>query len=1027
MKTVKIRRTGGLAVAALLVAGAVRAASFDVASGEVKTLDDSTVRGYDAASVAAGGVLVFDTSEAPPFAVTGAGVVRKANAATWTMAAANDEFAGTWELVGGVVQSNPSIPNPFGKSDASGGPRVVVTNGATLAIMDSAASYGSMQFLIGGDGVDGRGALEFAAGVVHTDGYMIRNVALAEDATLTLKRGCVIIVAGGAFDLNGRKLTLTGGGGLHLLGARISERGEWLVTGEPGLVTTLLFRSWNSGSPAGGVTDADEMRFTLGGFATLGFYNRYQPFSRPLQVRGQGNTLSHQEQFPIAEDRTHAHQAWRGPITFLAEEGALAELTVSVGSSACGFALPGKISGPGSLAFAGNGCIFIENAANDYTGGTAFGNGTYVLGARSSIPALVPEDVPLDLVWTNGNLVLSEGETGALTARQINVRNAKPNDWSTALTLAGADVTLAKGGFWGAGVGTPPDYYTYNSRLVVTNTLVRAEDLTQKDTFNKSNPAYASMSNSLVVGQGAFGTLEIEAGSVISNRLQVGLHGNAIWDNVSFGAVRQRGGRMVAVDPDNSFLKGSALGVGQSCGGYYELSGGELVTHGSFSVGASGAGALWMRGGSLVATNVLSSSSVGRFELGSFNGGHGSLRVSGGTFRYHGDSDLFVGRGWTSNAVQVLTVDGADAVCDFGEARLNFGYGNYGGSTFCVNLNGGVLTVGQFYKHSNENRHLENRLYVNFDGGTFRAGGKSNAEVFGVGAFGADRITVYAGGATFDTDGRDIFVRQPIQSPTGPGLASISLAAPIPHASSPAVRIQSETGSGASAFAHYDWDTHTIDRIDLLSAGVGYEDAAVTLYFASGQTRTIDAANVTFAAQATGGALTKTGQGTLTLSAVNTWAGATCVRGGTLKTACDGALPAGTDVILAGGATLDLDDTAQRIASVTYQVGGGEIVNAGQSALPTAVSLAISVEEILSGQAIELPGDFDLSTVTLTVMGAFPAEMPTEMRYPFVTTTGRWTGTPTIVAPALPKGWLISVGSRRITFKPAKGGLLILR
>ena len=58
MKTVEIRRTGGLAVAALLVAGAVRASSFDVASGEVKTLDDSTVSSYDAASVAAGGVLV---------------------------------------------------------------------------------------------------------------------------------------------------------------------------------------------------------------------------------------------------------------------------------------------------------------------------------------------------------------------------------------------------------------------------------------------------------------------------------------------------------------------------------------------------------------------------------------------------------------------------------------------------------------------------------------------------------------------------------------------------------------------------------------------------------------------------------------------------------------------------------------------------------------------------------------------------------------------------------------------------------
>lgn len=73
MSTIKNRTRFGLAAAALLVAGMVRAASLDVASGEVKTLDDGTVGGYDAVSVAAGGVLILDTSEAPTFAITGAG------------------------------------------------------------------------------------------------------------------------------------------------------------------------------------------------------------------------------------------------------------------------------------------------------------------------------------------------------------------------------------------------------------------------------------------------------------------------------------------------------------------------------------------------------------------------------------------------------------------------------------------------------------------------------------------------------------------------------------------------------------------------------------------------------------------------------------------------------------------------------------------------------------------------------------------------------------------------------------------
>ena len=1010
---------GGLALASLVCAAAVRAASLDVAAGETKTLDDAAIAGYDAISVASGGLLVLDTTAAPSVPITGEGVVRKSNSATWTMAAANADFVGTWEFVGGIVQTNPQIPNPFGKTDSSGGYRVVVTNGATLSVGDSAAAYGNMKFLIGGTGVDGRGALEFTEKVSHTSGGMIRYLTLADDATLTMKG--LLILAYGLIDLDGRQLTLTGGGSFQLMGMRISERGEWRVVGEPGKQTTLLFRSWNSTNPEGKVTDADEMSFVLDGYATLGFYNRYQPFRRPLQVRGARNVLSHDEQFAIAADPTHEHQAWPGPITFLDGGDVLSSLTVSVPKATCGFALSGRISGPGALAFSGAGRVFIDDSSNDYTGGTTFGSGSYVLGARTAIPGFLPEGAPLDIVWTKGHLVLSGGDS--YRVRCLNVQAAAADDFATAVTLDGVDVTVSKDGFWGVGVGGQ------GSRLVVTNALVRSEDLSQADTFNAGHPDYASMTNSLVVGRGARGVLEIEAGAVISNRLQVGQHGNAIWDAVSFGAVRQRGGQMVAVDPNGSFTKGNVLGGGQSCGGYYELVDGAFVSHGYFSVGSSGVGALWMRGGSFTVTNVLDTSRLGNFELGSFNGGHGSFRVSGGAFRHCGAEDVFVGRGWTSSAVQVLTVDGASGDCDFGNARVNFGYGNYGGSTFCVNLNGGVLTAAEFYKHTNANRHLENGLYVNFDGGTFRVGGSDGKSLFGTGTVGADRVTVAAGGATIDTCGRLAYVYQPILAPTGKGLASIRLPAPIKQTALPAVKITSSTGVGASAFAHYDWETRTIDRIDVLSAGVGYEDATVSLYFGMGkeQTQTIDASNVTLAENAPGGSFTKAGLGTLVLCAANAWNGATHVAGGTLKAECDGAIPAGTDVVLSGGGILDLGDTVQKIASVTYRVGGGQVINAGHAEMPDTAALEISVDDILAGKALALAGDVDLSKMTLTITGAFPEEMPESKRYAFVTTTGRLSGRPTIHAPDLPKDWWISVGASRLTLRPMKGGLLILR
>ena len=1010
---------GGLALASLICAAAVRAASFDVAAGETKTLDDAAIAGYDAISVASGGILVLNTAAAPSVPITGEGVVRKSNGASWTMAAANSDFAGTWEIVGGIVQSDPQFPNPFGKADATGGYRVVVTNGATLSVGDSAAAYGNMKFLIGGTGVDGRGALEFTANVSHTSGGMIRYLTLADDATLTMKG--LLILAYGSIDLAGKQLTLAGGGSLQLMDTRISERGEWRVVGESGKQTTLLFRSWNSKNMSGAVTDADEMIFILDGYATLGFYNCYQPFRRPLQVRGVGNVLSHQEQFTIAADLTHEHQAWLGPITFLDGGDVLSSLTVSVPSEVCGFALSGRISGPGSLAFSGKGRVFIDDPANDYTGGTTFGLGAYVLGSRTAIPGFLPEGAPIDIVWTKGHLVLSGGDS--YHVRHLNVQAAAADDFATAVTLDGVDMTVSKDGFWGVGIGGQ------GSRLVVTNALVHSEDLSQADTFNAAYPAYASMTNSLVVGRGARGILEIEAGSVISNRLQVGQHGSAIWDAASFGAVRQRGGQVVAVDPNGSFTKGNVLGGGQSCGGYYELVDGALVSHGCFSVGLSGVGALWMRGGSLIVTNVLDTSSLGSFELGSFNGGYGSFRVSGGAFRYCGDEDVFVGRGWTSSAVQVLTVDGASGDCDFGNARVNFGYENYGGSTFCVNLNGGVLTAAEFYKHTNKDHHLENGLYVNFDGGTFRAGGPDGKSLFGTGSVGADRVTVAAGGATIDTCGRLAYVYQPILAPAGKGLASIRLPSPIKQTALPAVKITSSTGVGASAFAHYDWETRTIDRIDVLSAGVGYEDATVSLYFGMGAnwTQTIDASNITLAENAPGGSFTKAGLGTLVLCAANAWNGATHVAGGTLKVSCDGAIPAGSDVVLSGGGILDLDDTVQKIASVTYRVGGGQIVNAGHAEMPDTAVLEISVDDILAGKSIALAGDVDLSKVTLTITGEFPAEMSESMRYAFVTTTGRLSGIPTICAPALPKSWRIFVRSSRLTLRRMNGGVIVLR
>lgn len=1013
-----------LAMAAVL-SGTARAASFDVGTGEVKTLDDAAIGQYGAISVAPGGVLVLDTSEAPSVAITGSGVIRKSNSASWTMNAENTVFAGTWEIIGGVVECSTDM-NPFGRNIAgSGGCVIAVTNGATLAVSGdgvSAAGFDNKMVVIGGDGVDGRGALEFASSIVDTSGRLLRYLTVAEDATLSMK-GLAILVAG-SIDLDGHSLTMSGGGALHVMDMEISETGEIVVVGTAQKVTQLMFRSWSNSSIAGKLTDTDGMCFTLGGYAAIGTYNRYRTFSRPLHVRGRNNVLKHIEQHPndLVEDRSCEHQVWAGPITFLDGDDQ-SILNVNVDHQYCGLTLSGKISGPGGIKFTGSGCTYIANGENDYTGATTFSPVTwpsaYVIGSSGAIPEYSKNQA--DLVWTKGLLVLSG--TDPYRFWRLNVQNSVRANFTTCVMLDGADVTLTKDGYWGVGVGG------HIGRLVVTNSLVRSEDLSQADSFNPAYEAYASMTNSLVVGCGASGILEVEAGSVISNRLQVGMHdgAGAIWTLRSYGAVRQRGGSVVAVSPkDGKYLKGNALAVGQSCGGYYELSGGELVSHGTFSVGVGGIGTMWIRDGAFIVTNFLNTTTQGELAIGAFNGGLGAIRVSGGALRHYGKKEIFVGNGNNKNAFNSLTVDGTGAFCDFGDAQFNHGYGNTE-STFTVNMNGGTLKTGMLYKHKNQNHHLGNRLLINFNGGTFMCA--TGAGVFGPSENGADRITVYSGGATIDTDGHDAWVSQPIEAPSGKGIASIGLGGPIAYtnAMSPIVKIMSDTGCGASAFAHYDWESHAVDRIDVLSSGVGYEDAKVVLAFDPGVSMEIATENVTFADNAIGGSLTKKGDGKLFLAAANKWAGATCVRGGALVAKCDWAIPADTAVVLSDGATLDLENRVHRISSVTYQVGGGSIVQSENAEMPEAVTFELSVDEILAGKTIPFTGDFDLSKVTLSVKGAFPDDMDGATRYPFVTTAGQFNGKPSVSAPTLPTGYRFAFGPKRISLIPMKGFSVICR
>jgi autotransporter-associated beta strand protein len=110
------------------------------------------------------------------------------------------------------------------------------------------------------------------------------------------------------------------------------------------------------------------------------------------------------------------------------------------------------------------------------------------------------------------------------------------------------------------------------------------------------------------------------------------------------------------------------------------------------------------------------------------------------------------------------------------------------------------------------------------------------------------------------------------------------------------------------------------------------------------------------------GSLTKAGTGAMALAGANTFTGATTVAGGTLRFDVGGSLSGATAVSVLGGATLDLNDTAQTIGSLA---GIGNVL-LGSGALTTGTNnTSTNFAGVVSGT-----GAFDKAgSGTLTLAG----------------------------------------------------------
>lgn len=504
------------------------------------------------------------------------------------------------------------------------------------------------------------------------------------------------------------------------------------------------------------------------------------------------------------------------------------------------------------------------------------------------------------------------------------------------------------------------------------------------------------------------GTLVIDSGATVTNKVIVGASAG------QEGSVLINGGHLYSSARTGN--NGQHGGAGKA---YLEMMSGSYTDLGYNVLGELEGGVGEMRflgGAATIETEMLA---VGL-------AGTGILRLSGGTFTSRVALPV-CGPAYAASAEggsAFMTMDGTAAA----DVATGVTLANRTGGFACLNLNGGaVLETPRIQKGAASGA----TAYVGFNGGTLKSKEASRQiDILGTDAARPDRVTIYAGGAVFDSNGGEIWVKTPLANPEGGSVNAIALPnGPLSgYLTPPLVRITGN-GAGATASADFDAANGTVTGVTVTSPGWGYSGTVtVTLVGCSGKADV--SWTVTPSAESAAGGLTKRGEGVLRLTTTNTYAGATVVEGGTLRLGSDWALPKGGEIVLRNGAAFEFNGKTAEVARVTYGVGGGSLVGGTAAVFETATpSFIVSVDELLDGRSLSWTGNIDLSLSTLTITGDLSRlATGSETRYRVLSVSnGVATGEPTIVSGSLPEGWKFSVGRSGVRLVKTMGLTLIVR
>ena len=852
-------------------------------------------------------------------AISGKGTFVKSGAGKLSVKNANPNFEGTLEIKEGTVQAaSDAMAASFGDGKAT----IKVDAGATLdvgnpnATGDNNVRFGATRIVFEGTGVDGQGAL--VNSTPRSQYNALVQGELSGDALINTAGRFDFRAANGvgSFALNGHTLTKRGGSSFYFTSVPVSagttDAKIRIEEGTFGLEASSKFSEDVKGT------------IELANNSIYDFYNLAAPITWPLHVDTTGGKIA------CRSGNYDGNNTWSGDVQL---NGTL-EMAANDGSSV---RFSGKISGPGGLKRAGGGnnaYVKIENTANDYTGVTEANYGILFFPTAAALPGY---DQPNRVVISNtGKLgVHAEG----WTAEQIDALTANaeaPADGKGLILIdtAGHDMTLTADaqkaigiGKTGAGTimanGAYPvggGFFVDQGTLVVSNNaqnvlgsleVVKSGRLEIYDSdvdTGWNNTYLASLGSAeharIVVGHGgvlhggempethsgttgnlfighaggAFGTLEVQPGGVVSNRIFIG---NAKWGE---GSVLQNGGEIMNW---GGYGRDGVVAQGEGAYGYWEVAGG-VTKFGGYSQIAKdprSSGMLAVKGdGAFEQLNVCEG------PLALSRGGTGVVYVASGSFTTAQQLNVGEANDWNgTQGAGIFNMCGGTA--DIATYVQMADRTDFWGQ---LNLDGGVFAA----EDVRMNRGKEGSVaYATFNGGTFKA--KKDGAIFGGADNGVTGVYAYEKGATVDSDGHTVSISQPVAAADGQGVKMIYWAREN-LIGAPVVHIRGD-GFGATAVAEFDRASGKVTGVRVTCPGWGYTTKPTVTMFGGGipgdKPETVPADAISMG-PSVAGPIVKQGAGTLALNGANAFVGVE-VRGGELS-AINATLPAGP-LTLAGG------------------------------------------------------------------------------------------------------------------------------